>query len=1213
MKGSWRSIASFSSQKCTDELFHFLVCGNQRRLENILLDPRYPWQAWAIDLLESNRPVVTPAEDLAAALLQHPLILERLKRRFLIANWRSLFIRGSSPANWNDWRFLTGCPPAIHYIPTWLSVACVAQRRGLCLQVGIRVSYDGEADSMPEALSFLAPAIAESATHVRRGLSGPAPSFQLIPLDTCEHLPLVRGGSFAAALATVARLDRLAGQRAAARSWERWQHTLISADVAQDGTTLESVGLCDAKYDAACRTRSLRAMLVAPHTDFLPAAHRRDLSVFPVASVDGILNYLYGGLSTIAAAPPEIDEMDSLVRDTLDHVDRAFPAKSILNVPPVPRIQLRERVLSEIRSHHQGILVVGGMGTGKSLLLADIARRLARTLHSEDHVSMELPELPLFYHASEFSESVPQLLADRLQETFGPFETIDELAARTGFSSLVLCIDGLNEIDFSEELAEELDRYARAPGASCLRVIACCRPERLGAWRRRSRLFATTVEMGPFSDEELLVCYNQVAAVCGTSILLPQIPPVTRERLKTPLLHTLFHRTYADSMAADLPVHPPLSLPLQFCRAFLHQLAARDSRLFSYLRRWGRMLMESGTNSLTRAHCHELAGRSGRAAFDHLETHGFLVPAEQLDAEGEPTVQLPHPGFTAYLLYAYESGASGTITASEVRQVQEQHPLLLQIDHFVVQEWIENDCWDDLVHFLADEPDALPRHLAVLTSYVDMLDDACWEALASVHGSIDNDGRLEFELWERLALRGKGARRGRAIFWEAVLRQTHTPEARLRCLSLLCRSGLLPNVSFSLDYCVELDQLLHEPKLSLAARVVGRYVLADMAANRPQAVTTWHPLGMLAQVQDEMDQLSSEDWHAILPSRLHDDEFVAGYAAYVRGYLAETTGKVTRRLTGTCETVLDSYRQATRCFQRAESLALLRDVSQTGISRVWHNEMTYNHYQGNFEAAIVSAQKRFDQTLRSHNLDDCSDSAARFAELLVSLGEYQVAADWADLAERLNQQAVDECDAVGSLLTGLQAALLQGARHTARQWDQRIVQRIDASTAWSHDQTFRHGAADESAHWGALTWVRLLLWPEERCYCQRPSWRTIQGNLTLENLFEQEPAVIQAVLSHPPQCETFAPLLRRFAALVIRNRAGEPIAEEADAFAQDLIATLPVAGQRITRLASLLSVSFPGLRQLEQTAPLPLASVQHHYAAIARGLLNQITVAWPAY
>ena len=223
--------------------------------------------------------------------------------------------------------------------------------------------------------------------------------------------------------------------------------------------------------------------------------------------------------------------------------------------------------------------------------------------------------------------------------------------------------------------------------------------------------------------------------------------------------------------------------------------------------------------------------------------------------------------------------------------------------------------------------------------------------------------------------------------------------------ALVGTGGLLPGVRLSLDYCWALDKLLDEPDQSFAARVVGRYML-------------------------------------------------------------ETTGKVTRRVHRSDPEIEQLYQQALECFTKSSDLALLGDVSLTGMSRVYHNEMTLDHYHG-----------RFDRTLRSHSLDDCSGSAVRFAELLVTLGELKEGAAWARLAERLSAQAVDERGPVAALLAGLQSALSARDREAALEWGRQITDRVRAGS-WAHSLPFRH-RADEAALSGALTWMRLLLWPEQ--------------------------------------------------------------------------------------------------------------------------------------
>lgn len=355
--------------------------------------------------------------------------------------------------------------------------------------------------------------------------------------------------------------------------------------------------------------------------------------------------------------------------------------------------------------------------------------------------------------------------------------------------------------------------------------------------------------------------------------------------------------------------------------------------------------------------------------------------------------------------------------------------------------------------------------------------------------------------------------------------------------ALVGTGGLLPGVRLSLDYCWALDKLLDEPDQSFAARVVGRYML-------------------------------------------------------------ETTGKVTRRVHRSDPEIEQLYQQALECFTKSSDLALLGDVSLTGMSRVYHNEMTLDHYHG-----------RFDRTLRSHSLDDCSGSAVRFAELLVTLGELKEGAAWARLAERLSAQAVDERGPVAALLAGLQSALSARDREAALEWGRQITDRVRAGS-WAHSLPFRH-RADEAALSGALTWMRLLLWPEQARHCESAHWRTIQGNLTVQDLLNSLEEVVAAVLAQDYLCETLAPVTRCFAAMLVRAKSATGAALEAAAFLRSVSETFPTVVHRFAIFATEWGVDCELLAAACEANPLPLPSVRHHYAAIARDLLSQLSVAWP--
>jgi hypothetical protein len=1202
-----------NTQSCSDELFAFLNTGNARRFANVLTTPRYPWHTWFCDVLRQENRVIAPADDLRQKLLPHAALRHHLAEHFRLAASECAFLDAESP-QWADWEFLQSQSWQTYFLPTWLIVASRnGDAHGLCLQVGIHVSFTESAtDSVHADLQPWQSALLQAAEHVRRAWPGTPPHFSLVPREPLPVLASVTGSSFSGAFGAAARLFANSANR---QMLTRWRESVVSADLHEDGLHFDSVGgyagkltaLAAMAHDGPRPTR-----FVVPAGDPLPRrCHGQDIAVLPLATLDELFAYLRHGHVPENAQQPGREHHNAIALDTLTGIENTHPKNSLLTVPALRRQPLIARVEQHISSAGPALVIEGEMGMGKSILLAEIARAYCQQTLAAGGEGEE-SDVPLFFTAADFAQPVADLVDARIHAATGwRGETLARLRKEEPFRFLILFVDGLNEVDFHDDLAQELMEFQHSlPVAEgdWLRVVLTSRPDTAASCRIHSEFYTDVLCVEPFSDDELRVCFEQMRhSGEGVSFAIDRIPPVTRELMKTPLLHTLFQKTFHGRKASALPVDPPLSIPLQFCREFIRRLRRDHPRLFAYLGVWTDMLSKRQTVCLTRHECNELRGRKGLGAYEYLLANGFLVQAEAAHEARTAAVQLLHPGITSYLLYYFEFAQQHPLDPAEVHTAVSR-PLLRDTAALVLQSWVEHESWAKLLAFLRLSTDDLGHHLATLTPYVGRLDDGCWQELAALYAECSTPVRLEFELWERLSLRGKGARAGRSAFWETVLTTSTDPEDRLRCLSLLCRSGLLPDKSFSLVYCEELASLLRQSELSPAARVVGRYVLADMATNRPRESTPWRAEKLLDQVRLDLSELALEDWQKVLPPRLHEHAFLQAYDAYVKGYVEETQGKVSRRLQLPTATITRHYGQALRCFTESCRLPSLRAVAETGMSRVWHNQITFCHYRGDFMAAMNAARLRFSLGLCSHNLDDCAASLANFSSLLMTLGLYEEAQAVCVAGARLNAAAHNMLGVLLSQLHGTQVALLSGDRAAAARWDAEIVALVREGGPWESRQDLRNDAAGECAYWGTITWMRALVEDLDLQTVAAHSWRGIVGDATIATLVADDDAVSELVLRSPQRGDSFLAPMRRFAAVLARARQGIDLSE-------DMICELrngyQVLAHRLARLAETAGVDLPWLAVLAAERPLPSDTPLRHYRQQVQDLLHQIELAWP--
>ncbi|MFT5127631.1 MAG: hypothetical protein ACI8W8_001237 [Rhodothermales bacterium] len=1207
-----RRMRHHNTQSCSDELFAFLNTGNARRFANVLGTPRYPWHAWFCDILRHENRAIAPGDDLRQAIASHNDVHTRFAEHFRQAASECSFL-GAESATWADWDFLQGDVWGSFYLPTWLIVGSRnGDAHGLCLQVAIHVSFSESADD--ELHADLLPwesALTQAAEHVRRAWPGAPPSFRIATRGTLPPLGQATGSSFSGALGAAARLFANSADR---HLLARWREIVLSADLHEDGLHFNSVGgyagklaaLADMEHDAPRPNR-----FVVPAGDPLPRrCHGQEIAVIPLATLDELFAYLRHKRVPENAQQPGREHHNAIAQDTLVGIENTHPKNSLLTVPALRRQSLMARVEQHISSPGPALVIEGEMGMGKSILLAEIARAYCQQTLAAGSEGEEA-DVPLFFTAADFAQPVADLVDARIHAATGWHgDTLWRLRKEEPFRYLILFVDGLNEVDFHDDLAQELMAFRDClPGeGDWLRVVLTSRPDAAASCRHHPEFYTDVLGVEPFSDDELRLCFERMRRSGeGVSFAIDRIPAVTRELIKTPLLHTLFQKTFHGRKASELPVDPPLSIPLQFCREFIRRLRRDHPRLFAHLGVWTGMLSKRQTVCLTRHECGELIGRQGLGAYDFLLGNGLLVPAEAAHEARTAAVQLLHPGITSYLLYFFEFAQHHPLNPTDVHAALAR-PQLRDTAALVLQSWIEHESWDKLLAFLRLSVDDFGHHLATLTPYVGRLDDRFWRELAALYADSATPIRLELELWERLLLRGKGARAGRSSFWEKVLTTSTEPEDRLRCLSLLCRSGLLPDKSFSLVYCEELASLLRRSELTPAARIVGRYVLADMAANRPRATTPWRAEKLLDQVRLDLSDLTLEDWRSVLPPRLHERGFLLAYDAYVKGYVEETQGKVSRRLQLPTATITRHYAQALRCFTESCRLPALRAVAETGMSRVWHNQITFCHYRGDFAAAMNAARLRFSQGLRSHNLDDCAASLANFSSLLMTLGLYEEAQTVCVTAARLNAAAHNVLGVLLSQVHGIQVALLAGDHAAAEAWDAQIVTLLREDGPWENRQEMRDDAAGECAYWGTITWLRALVNGLDLEQIEARDWRGVLGDATVSTVVADDDAVTELVLRSPQRGDSFLAPMRRFAAVLARAREG--VDDSADMICE-LRNGYQVLAHRLARLAESTAVDLPWLAVLAAERPLPSATPLHHYQQQVRELLHQIDLAWP--
>ena len=995
----------------------------------------------------------------------------------------------------------------------------------------------------------------------------------------------------------------------------RWRDLVISADLREDGRTFDSAGSYTGKFAtlSAMDPHNLRpTRLVVTAGDPIPRRGQGpEVAVMPLKTLDELFAWLRHERIPESVRQPGREHHSAIAYATLDGIESTHPKNSLLQVSPLRREQLMARVEHHISGDGPALVIEGEMGVGKSILLAEIARGYCQQTLAAGSEG-EMADVPLFFTAADFAQPVADLVDSRIHTATGWHgNTLAKLRKMEPFRFLILFIDGLNEVDFYEDLAQELIAFcdSLSDAGDWLRVVLTSRPDAAASCRQYANFYTDVLSVEPFSDDELRLCFEQMRRSGeGVSFAMDCIPPVTRELMKTPLLHTLFQKTFHGRSASDMPVNPPLSIPLQFCREFIRRLRRDHPRLFAHLGVWTTMLGKRQTVCLTRHECAELSSRKGLGAYDYLLSNGFLVPAEAAHEAGTAALQLMHPGITSYLQYYFEFAKHHPLDPADVHAAVTQAQLR-DTAPLVLQSWIEHESWDKLLAFLRFGVNDLGNHLATLTPFVERLDDRCWSELAALYADCDASARLEFELWERLLLRGKGARAGRTAFWEAVHHTSTEPEDRLRCLSLLCRSGLLPDKSFSLGYCEELAALLRRDELSPAARVVGRYVLAAMAGNRGRATTPWRPERLLAQVCEDLTDLQPSDWQSVLPPRLHDPAFLQGYDAYVKGYVEETLGKVSRRQQQAPEIVTRHYDQALRYFRESRRLPALRPVARTGMSRVWHNQITFFHYRGNFAAAMNAARLRFSQALRSHNLDDCAASLANFSSVLTTLGLFDEAGAVCRTAARLNAEAHNLRGVLLSCVHGAQVALLAGDEKAATDWDAQVLALIHNDGPWASRYDLRSDAEDECAYWGTVTWLRSLSGSLDLEDVVDPEWRAIIGEVTVATLIADEDAVAEMVLRSPQRSDSFLAPVRHCAAVLARARVG--IDDSAD-FICELRNGYQVLAHRLSRFANSAKIALPWLAELAAERPLPGETALNHYRQQVTDLLHQIDLAWPS-
>jgi hypothetical protein len=1214
-----------NTQSCSDELFAFLNTGNARRFMNVLGTTRYPWHAWLCDILRLENRAIAPGDDLRERMTNNDELRAHFAEHFRLAASECAFLGAESADSahlskrradgrliWPDWDFLRAKDWNRYFLPTWLIVASRnGDAQGQCIQVGIHVSFAESAnDEIDPLLMPWQSALLQAAKHVQRAWSGAVPRFHIAPYGPLP-VGVATGSSFSGALGAAAQLFANSATRDVLA---RWREVVVSADLHEDGLHFNSVGgyvgklaaLAAMDHDEARPTR-----FVVPAGDPLPRrCHGQEIAVMPLATLDELFAYLRHERVPENAQQPGREHHNAIALDTLAGIENTHPKSSLLTVPSLRRQALMARVEQHISNAGPALVIEGEMGMGKSILLAEIARAYCQQTLAAGSEGEE-SDVPMFFTAADFAQPVADLVDARIHAaTSWPGETLARLRSEEPFRFLILFVDGLNEVDFHDDLAQELMAFQDSlPGEEdWLRVVLTSRPDAAASCRQHSEFYTDVLGVQPFSDDELRICFEQMRRSDeGVSFAIDRIPAVTRELMKTPLLHTLFQKTFHGRKAAELPVHPPLSIPLQFCREFIRRLRHDHPRLFAHLGVWTDMLSTRQTVCLTRHECNEMRGRKGLGAYEYLLSNGFLVQAEAAHEARTAAVQLLHPGITSYLLYYFEFAKHHPLDPADVHAAVAQ-PQLRDTAPLVLQSWIEHESWTKLLAFLRLSVADLGHHLATLTPYVGRLDARCWQELAALYATCETPTRLEFELWERLSLRGKGARVGRSAFWETVLTTSTEPEDRLRCLSLLCRSGLLPDKSFSLAYCEELASLLRQSDLSPAARVVGRYVLADMAANRPRATTPWRAEKLLDQVRQDLSDLSAEDWRTVLPPRLHEPAFLQAYDAYVKGYVEETQGKVSRRLQLPTTTITRHYGQALRCFAESCRLPSLRSVAETGMSRVWHNQITFCHYRGDFTAAMNAVRLRFSQALRSHNLDDCAASLANLSSLLMTLGLYDEAEAVCETAARLNAAAHNVLGVLLSQVHGIQVALLAGDTARAARWDAEIVTLVREDGPWESRQDLLNDAAGECAYWGTITWMRALVDGLDLQAVDAREWRGILGDVTVATLVADDDAVTELVLRSPQRGDSFLAPMRRFAAVLARARDGVDISS-------DIICELrngyQVLAHRLVRLAESSGLELPWLEALAAERPLPSETPLRHYQQQVQELLHQIDLAWP--